>query len=48
MAKKRGSYGKRGQKVGWHDYKYGSTHERRLYSKTGKVKAKIPIKRKKK
>ena len=46
MTKKK-KYGKRGQKIGWHDYKYGDTFEIRLYSKTGKVKAIIPKKRKK-
>ena len=38
MAKKR-------KKTGWHDYKHGSIHERRLYGPHGKVIAKIPIKR---
>ena len=33
------------KKSGWHDYKHGSTHERRLYGKHGKVLAKIPIKK---
>ena len=32
------------KKSGWHDFKHGSTHERRLYKK-GKVIVKIPIKR---
>ena len=48
MAKKKydGTHGKRGQKVGWHDYKYGNISERRLYDLRGKVIAKIPKKRK--
>lgn len=32
------------KKEGWHDFKYGNIHERRLYGKHGKVLAKIPIK----
>lgn len=33
------------KKTGWHDYKYGNIHERRLYGAHGKVLAKIPIKK---
>ena len=32
------------KKSGWHDFKHGGTHERRLYKK-GKVIAKVPIKK---
>lgn len=35
------------KKKGWHTFKYGSIHEKRYYGKHGKVKYKIPIKRKK-
>jgi len=34
------------KKVGWNTFKYGNTFERRYYGKHGKVKYKIPIKKK--